>query len=544
VEGAPDPGQRVGHDRVKRFLTGRCDPAAQRDFDHAYRGFGHHGGGPIIDTPVAERIGDGVDQCLHLAKFAFAEPVVGVDDGLAQLQLLQSALERRREGWQPLRNDVDGAEVRRGLEHESGREGRELVGVGEQYFAFVGEVAVEGARAEPGTGGDLGDGHPVEAVLEEELQRRVLEPVPRVRFPTTHAAIVDDTACHPVYSDDTACHAEPIDSQTVAARGAERRMRVFVTGATGFIGSAVVGELIGRGHQVLGLARSDVAAAALIAAGAVPHRGSVEDPESLRRGAAQADAAIHTAFFHQFSHAAFATRLRVVLGGSPRRVVPRFLAAAVATDRTAITTIGQALGPGRPFVSTFGTLALPAGRVATEDLDVDPAAVGGPRGATEQAVADLAGSGVRACLVRLPPLVHGDGDHGFLPQIIGYARKYGVSGYAGEGGNRWPSVHRLDAARLFVQALENGQAGARYHGVADEGVPFLEIASAIGRHLALPVAAASPEQVRKRFSFLASFIGTDNPTSSSLTTGRLGWKPTEVSLLEDIEHGNYFRSQR
>jgi len=402
VEGAPDPGQRVGHDRVKRFLTGRCDPAAQRDFDHAYRGFGHHGGGPIIDTPVAERIGDGVDQCLHLAKFAFAEPVVGVDDGLAQLQLLQSALERRREGWQPLRNDVDRAEVRRGLEHESGREGRELVGVGEQYFAFVGEVAVEGARGEPGTGGDLGDGHPVEAVVEEELQRRVLEPVPRVRFPTTHAAIVDDTACHPVYSDDMACHAEPIDSQTVAARG----------------------------------------------------------------------------------------------------------------------------------------------RVATEDLDVDPAADGGPRGATEQAVADLAGSGVRACLVRLPPLVHGDGDHGFLPQIIGYARKYGVSGYAGEGGNRWPSVHRLDAARLFVQALENGQAGARYHGVADEGVPFLEIASAIGRHLALPVAAASPEQVRKRFSFLASFIGTDNPTSSALTTGRLGWKPTEVSLLEDIEHGNYFRSQR
>lgn len=320
-------------------------------------------------------------------------------------------------------------------------------------------------------------------------------------------------------------------------------MRVFVTGATGFIGSAIVGELIGHGHEVLGLARSDAAAATLMGAGAMPHRGSVEDPESLRRGAAQADAAIHAAFFHQFSHAGLATRLRVVLGGSPRRVVPRFLAAAVVTDRTAITTIGRTLGPGHPFVSTFGTLALPAGRLATEDVDIDPAGVGGPRGANEQAVADLAGRGVRASLVRLPPVVHGDGDHGFLPQIIGYARKYGVSGYAGDGGNRWPSVHRLDAARLFVRALEDGQAGARYHGVADGGVPFIDIATAIGRHLGVPVVAATPEQVRKRFSFLASFIGVDNPTASALTTKRLGWKPNQISLLEDIQCGSYFQGR-
>jgi nucleoside-diphosphate-sugar epimerase len=177
-------------------------------------------------------------------------------------------------------------------------------------------------------------------------------------------------------------------------------MRVFVTGATGFIGSAIVRELIGHGHDVLGLARSDAAVAALVAAGATPHRGSVEDPDSLRRGAADADGAIHTAYFHQFSHAGLATRLRVVLGGSPRRIVPRFLAATIATDRTAIATIGQALGPGCPFVSTFGTLSLPAGRLATEDDDVAPdgrGAVGAPRGATEQVVADLAGRGVRSC---------------------------------------------------------------------------------------------------------------------------------------------------
>lgn len=320
-------------------------------------------------------------------------------------------------------------------------------------------------------------------------------------------------------------------------------MRVFVTGATGFIGSAIVSELISHGHEVLGLARSEEAATALKAAGATPHRGTIEDPKSLRRGAEQADAAIHAAYFHQLSHAGLTTRLRVVAGGSPGSVVPRFLTAAVATDRTAITIIGQTLGPGRPFVSTFGTLALPAGRLATEKSDVDPAAVGGLRGANEQAVADLAASGVRASLVRLPPVVHGDGDHGFLPQIIGYARKYGVSSYAGDGANRWPSVHRLDAARLFVHALEDGQAGARYHGVAEEGVPSRDIASAIGRHLVLPVATATPDQVRRRFSFLASFIGTDNPTSSARTTQQLGWKPAEVSLLHDIEHGTYFQGQ-
>jgi nucleoside-diphosphate-sugar epimerase len=317
-------------------------------------------------------------------------------------------------------------------------------------------------------------------------------------------------------------------------------MRVFVTGATGFIGAAVVSELLAHGHDVVGLARSDAAAAALTAAGVTPHLGSVEDPDGLRRGSEKADAAIHTAFFHQFSHAGLATRLRVVLGGSPRRIVPRFLQASLDADRTAISTIGQALGTGRPFVATFGTLALPAGRFATEDEDVDPGSVGAPRGANEQAVADLAANGIRASLIRLPPIVHGDGDHGFLPQIIGFARKYGVSGYAGDGRNTWPSVHRLDAARLFVQALEDGEAGARYHGVADEGVPFIDIATAVGRHLGLPVAAATPEQVTKRFSFLASFLGVDNPTSSALTTDRLGWKPIEISLLDDIERGTYF----
>lgn len=317
-------------------------------------------------------------------------------------------------------------------------------------------------------------------------------------------------------------------------------MRVFVTGATGFIGSAVVQELIDRGHEVSGLARSDAAAATLLAAGATPHRGTVEDQGSLRRGAAEADGAIHTAFFHQFSHAGLGTRARVVLGGSPRRVVSRFMETMLAVDRAAIAAIGGALAPGAPFVSTFGTLALSPGRLATEDDAVDPASVGGPRGATEATVDGLAGRGRRATLVRLPPIVHGAGDHGFLHQIIAAAYRHGVSGYVGDGTNRWPSVHRLDAARLFVQALEHGQAGARYHGVADEGVPFIDIATAVGRHVGVPVGGVTPAQVTKRYGFIAPFLGVDNPTSSARTTERLEWKPTEVSLIDDIEHGRYF----
>jgi nucleoside-diphosphate-sugar epimerase len=322
-------------------------------------------------------------------------------------------------------------------------------------------------------------------------------------------------------------------------------MRVFVTGATGFIGSAIVRELLDNGHDVLGLARSGAAAASLAAAGATPHRGSVEDLDSLRRGAAAADGTVHTAFFHQFSHASRGTRLRVMLGGSPRSIVPRFLTAMLAADRNAITAIGSALtGPDRPLVAAFGTMALSPGRLGTEEDDIDPAAAGGPRGATERAMAELATRGVRASIVRLPPVVHGDGDRaGFLPRMISTARKKKVSGYAGDGRNRWPAVHRLDAAHLFVQALEKGEAGARYHAVAEEGVPVRDIATAIGQHLDLPVAGVTAEQVAARFGFLAPFLGVDNPASSASTRDRLGWEPVRRPLLDDLDHGTYFGQQ-
>ncbi|MET1072713.1 MAG: SDR family oxidoreductase, partial [Umezawaea sp.] len=290
------------------------------------------------------------------------------------------------------------------------------------------------------------------------------------------------------------------------------------------------------------LARSDAAADSLKAVGATPHRGSTEDVDSLRSGAAQADGAIHTAFFHAFSHAGLGTRLRVVLGGSPRKIVPRFLAATLAADLGAITAIGTSLtGPDRPFVAAFGTMALAPGRLGTEADEVDPRSTGGPRGAGEQTMRDLAARGVRTSVVRLPPVVHGDGDRaGFLPTMIGAARKHGVVGYAGDGGNRWPAVHRLDAARLFVQALEKGDAGSRHHAIAEEGVPVLDIATAIGARLGLPAGSSTPDEIKARYGFLAPFIATDNPTSGELTKARLGWEPTHRSLLDDLRDGTYF----
>jgi nucleoside-diphosphate-sugar epimerase len=318
-------------------------------------------------------------------------------------------------------------------------------------------------------------------------------------------------------------------------------MRVFVTGATGFIGSAVVKELLQAGHQVTGLARSEASARKLKALGAKAERGSIEDLDCLRRAAAAADGVIHTAFYHEITHMPLATRLRVMLGGSPGGIVKRFFTAAVETDRRALQTMGNALaGPGRPLIAAFGTLAMKAGHLATEDDAYDPNGIGALRGESENTIKALASQGVRACVIRLPPIVHGAGDHGFAPRIIQIARKKRESAYVADGCNRWPSVHRLDAARLFRLALENGVAGSAYHAVAEEGIPFRDIASLIGRRLQVPVVSKSLAEAPKQFSFLSLFIPIDNPVSSLLTQQRLGWHPAERGLLADLDHADYF----
>ncbi|KAI9737970.1 MAG: hypothetical protein M1834_009340 [Cirrosporium novae-zelandiae] len=298
-------------------------------------------------------------------------------------------------------------------------------------------------------------------------------------------------------------------------------MKVFVTGATGFIGSAVVQELLSAGHQVLGLARSDAAAASLTAAGATPHRGSIDDLASLQSGAAASDGVIHLAFIHDFTN----------------------LVESCEKDRRAIEALGEVLaGTGKPFVVTVGTMGLEQGRLVTEEDLTDPNGGGIARIESERTTLALASKGVRSSIVRLPPSVHGEGDHGFAPVLINIARAKGVSAYIGDGSNRWPTVHRLDAARVFRLALESAPAGSKLHAVAEEAIPFRDIATVVGRHLNVPVVSKSKDEAADHFSWLAFVIPKDNPTSSALTREQFGWSPVQLGLLQDLDQEYYYKS--
>jgi len=292
-------------------------------------------------------------------------------------------------------------------------------------------------------------------------------------------------------------------------------MRVFLTGATGFVGSAIVRELITSGHQVLGLARSGTGAETLASMGAEVHRGSLENPESLRDGARKVDAVIHTAFNHDFS---------------------RF-AENCADDRRAIEAIGAVLeGSRRPMLVTAGLALLAPGRIATE---ADKASPDFPR-VSETAAAAVASRGVRISTVRLAPSTHGAGDHGFVPHLISLAREKGVAAYIGDGNNRWPGVHRLDAARLYRLALEQGVESGPYHAVDDEGVSFKAIAEVIGRRLGVPAVSKTPEEASEHFGWFARFAGMDIPSSSARTRSALGWQPERPGLIADLDQPHYF----
>ncbi len=304
-------------------------------------------------------------------------------------------------------------------------------------------------------------------------------------------------------------------------------MRIFVTGASGWIGSAVVPELLGAGHEVVGLARSEASAQRLDSVGAIVLRGDVDDPDGLAKAAADSDGVIHLAFQHE-----------IAFGGN--------FPAAAAADRRAVEAMGTALaGSDRPFVLASGMLGLTPGRVATEYDGLVPgaevrASPAGLRSATALLTLSLRGIGVRSSVLRFPPTVHGDGDHGFVATLVGTARQQGVAGYVGDGANRWPAVHRSDAASLARLAVEVAPAGSVLHAVGDEGVAFREIAEVMGRHLDIPSASVAPADAGGHFGHQAHFVGLDSPATATVTRAVLGWEPTGPGLLEDLEQDHYY----
>lgn len=297
-------------------------------------------------------------------------------------------------------------------------------------------------------------------------------------------------------------------------------MQVFVTGATGFIGSAIVQELLAAGHDVVGLARTDAAVDALTRDGAVAHRGDLSDIDRVAGAARACDGVIHTAFGHDFSKYQEACE-------ADRRVVEAMVA---ALD-----------GSGKPFVMTSGTMILTPGRPGTESDPADPDSPAGMRAPSETATLAAAERGVRSSVVRLPPSVHGTGDHGFVPALVDVARRTGVSAFVGDGANRWPAVHRSDAVRLYLLALEHATPGTRLHAAAEEGVAMRAIAEAIGEGLDVPVRSIAPEEATTHFDWLARFAQIDNPASSALTRDATGWTPREIGLVADVRDGSYFQ---
>jgi len=318
-------------------------------------------------------------------------------------------------------------------------------------------------------------------------------------------------------------------------------MHVFVTGATGFIGTTVVKELLSAGHQVTGLSRTTEGADRLHNLGAKARVGRLDQPALLRDAAADSDGVIHLAFIHGLGHMNLLTRLRLFAGALNGGVMASFMRILLQTESRAIQALGSGLeDTGRPLIVTSGVLMLPSGKISTEE---DNHVTDAPnRSFSETAALNFVPRGVRASVIRLSPTVHGSGDRGFIPYIIKAARKKGSSVYIGDGANRWPAVHVHDAARLFRLALEQGEAGAKYHGVDETGVPFRQIASKIAAKLGITTSSCATPKAAKHLGFLSSFVGLDNPSSSEWTRQTLGWKPNGPGLLTDIDQPDYFKS--
>lgn len=318
-------------------------------------------------------------------------------------------------------------------------------------------------------------------------------------------------------------------------------MHIFVTGATGFIGTAVVKELLSAGHQVIGLSRTTQGAEKLQKLGAKARVGRLDQSTLLREAAADSDGVIHTAFIHGLGHMDLMTRLRLFVGALNGGVMSSFMRILLQTESRAIQALGSGLeGSGRPLIVTSAVLMLPSGKISTEE---DSHVKDAPnRSFSETAALAFVPRGVRAAVIRLAPTVHGSGDRGFIPLIITAARKKGCSVYIGDGANRWPAVHVRDAAGLFRLALEKGEPGAKYHGVEETGVPFREIASKIAARLQIPTSSCPTPKSAKHLGFLSTFLGLDNPSSSEWTQQKLGWKPTGPGLLADIDQPDYFKT--
>jgi nucleoside-diphosphate-sugar epimerase len=317
-------------------------------------------------------------------------------------------------------------------------------------------------------------------------------------------------------------------------------MHIFVTGATGFIGTAVVKELLSAGHQVTGLSRTAQGAEKLHNLGAKARVGRLDQPALLRETAADSDGVIHLAFMHGLAHMDLMTRLRLFAGALNGGIMPSFFRIIHQAESQAVQALGSGLeGTGRPLVVTSGVLMLPSGKISTEE---DNHVTDAPnRSFSETAALGFVPRGVRASVIRLSPTVHGSGDRGLIPRIIKAARKKGSSVYIGDGANRWPAVHVRDAARLFRLALEKGEAGAKYHGVDETGLPFRDIASKIAAKLQIPTSSCPTPKSAKHLGFLSNFVGLDNPSSSEWTQKTLGWKPTGPRLLADIDQPDYFK---